>query len=90
MQRIIFATTNENKMKEMDKKREDIRFIERSRHLEPECRQCKHFYLCRGGCQRHRDFVYETGNFSNYLCEGYKLFFDKCSEQMLEIAATLR
>lgn len=81
---------NENKMKEMDKKREDIRFIERSRHLEPECRQCKHFYLCRGGCQRHRDFIYETGNFRNYLCEGYKLFFDKCSEQMLEIAATLR
>lgn len=81
---------NENIMREMDEKRKQIGFIERSLQLEPECKQCKYFYLCRGGCQRHRDFVYETGNFRNYLCEGYKLFFDKCSERMLEIAATLR
>ena len=81
---------NENTMKEMDEKRKHIGFIERSWHLESECRQCRHFYLCRGGCQRHRDLVWETGKFRNYLCEGYKVFFDKCSDRMLEIANSLR
>lgn len=81
---------NENKVAELDEKRKEIGFVERSRRLDPECSTCPHFSLCRGGCQRHRDLIPDTEYYRNFLCEGYKLFFDKCSSRLTEIAKTLR
>jgi len=44
--------------------------------LPKKCRQCHYLHLCRGGCPANR-FIKKTGekHSSNYLCEGYKLFF---------------
>lgn len=77
---------NENRLAEMDEERGRLGFVEESAKLSPECRQCSYYYLCRGGCQRHRDPI-ENGNYyKNYLCEGYRLFFEKCESRLIEIA----
>ena len=67
---------NENRLDEIDKKREEIGFIERSGKLSKECTGCAYYSLCRGGCQRNRDFQEKTGYFQNYFCESYRMFFD--------------
>lgn len=81
---------NENRLAEIDEQRRKIKFIDRSRLLDPKCKECAHYFLCRGGCQRHRDPVANTEYYRNYFCEGYKMFLDKCSDRMYEIAKTLR
>ena len=45
--------------------------------LPRECRRCRHYTLCHGECPKHRfieDKYGESGK--NYLCEGYRRFFD--------------
>lgn len=81
---------NENRLSELDEKRKEIKFIERSYKLDPKCKECPHAFLCRGGCQRHKDLVEETEYYRNFLCEGYKLFFEQCGEKLVEIAKTIR
>lgn len=41
------------------------------------CRECPHLWGCHGECPRNR-FVKtgEKGRYLNYLCEGYKMFFE--------------
>lgn len=77
---------NENRMAEIDERRKKIKFIEKSRKLNPECRKCEWYFLCRGGCQRHRDLESSGEYYRNYFCEGYKEFFKNCSDKMREIA----
>lgn len=67
--------------KEIEKKREALGFIEESYALEAECRECRYYPLCRGGCKRYRKPLH-------CLCESYKMFFDYCLER-LEKAALL-
>ncbi len=76
---------NEDRLEAIDKRREEIGFIERSRKLEEECKSCPYHYLCRGGCQRNRDLTQE-GVYRNYFCESYKMFFKECLPQLKELA----
>ncbi len=64
-------------------------FEERSRNLDPACRDCRHYDLCRGGCQRCRDLT-SAGYYGNYFCEGFQYFFDRCRPQMLAVAETIQ
>lgn len=77
---------NENRQDEIDKKREEIGFIERSGKLEQGCKECVYYRLCRGGCQRNRDLNEETGYYQNYFCESYRMFFDACLDKLKEVA----
>lgn len=76
---------NEDKLADIDRKREEIGFIERSRKLDEGCRSCPYHSLCRGGCQRNRDLTQE-GIYRNYFCESYKEFFSECLPQLKELA----
>ena len=80
---------NENRLDEMDEKREKSEFIQRSRLVNKECKECSYYKICRGGCQRNRDFNRKTGRYDNYFCISYQMFFDKCICKMLEIAETV-
>ena len=51
---------NINRLDEIDQKRKEIKFIERSQNLTAECRQCQYHWICRGGCQRNRDLAPEN------------------------------
>ncbi len=70
---------NENTFAEIQKKREDIRFVERSEKLSDQCRRCEYYRLCRGGCQRNRIFDPGTGTYHNYFCKSYQMLLSQFS-----------
>ena len=66
------------------------RFVRSSLELlAPECRQCRWFGLCRGGCRRHKEPVQRGETSLSRLCPGYKLFFEYAEERIREIARQL-
>lgn len=80
---------NENRLDEIDAKRKEIGFLERSLKLDPDCKHCAYYRLCRGGCQRNRDWTPEIQAYQNYFCQSYRMFFDACLNEMEEIARSL-
>lgn len=81
---------NDNQMEEINDRRSEIGFVERSLKLTDECKNCPYFRICRGGCQRNRDLDQSNGLYENYFCESYKQFFDACLPKMEEIAEKLK
>ena len=80
---------NKDRLMDIDKKRTEIGFIERSKMISEECKVCKYYKVCRGGCQRSKEYhTYETG-YRSYFCEGYKIFFKNCLDKMMEMARSL-
>ena len=65
-------------------------FVRRSLQTDEKCRECPWQSLCRGGCQRRRVKSGEDGRSRDYLCGGYRMFFEKCSKRMEEIARYAR
>ncbi len=80
---------NENRLDEIDARRKEIGFLERSLKLDPDCKHCAYYRLCRGGCQRNRDWAPEIKAYQNYFCQSYRMFFDACLNEMEEIARSL-
>lgn len=54
------------------------RFIAASMEKPEKCTQCPHYRLCRGGCRHWR----EPDSHLNYLCEGYRTFFEHCGSRI--------
>lgn len=80
---------NTDRLDAIDEKRREIGFIERSQKLDSACAACPHYRLCRGGCQRNRDYVEASGLYRNYFCEAYQMFFKACGEKIEAIGKTL-
>ncbi len=80
---------NENRLDEIDARRKEIGFLERSLKLDPDCKHCAYYRLCRGGCQRNRDWSPGIQAYQNYFCQSYRMFFDACLNEMEEIARSL-
>lgn len=59
------------KMASSDRCRE---FISIGSRLHPDCKECRWYSLCRGGCRRERRP--ENGELKNYYCSAYKGFFE--------------
>ncbi len=70
---------NENTFAEIQKKRDGIRFVERSENISGRCGRCDYYRLCRGGCQRNRVFDPETETYHNYFCESYQMLLSEFS-----------
>lgn len=81
---------NENRMEEIHAAGIESGFMERSMGLAQECRECGYFKICRGGCQRNRDYRQSTGDYLNYFCKSYRMFFDECMERLSEIAESIK
>lgn len=81
---------NENQLEEINARRKEIGFVERSKKLTRECMVCTYFGICRGGCQRNRDLDPANGLYCNYFCESYKQFFNACLPKMQEMADSLQ
>ncbi len=62
-------------------------FAKRKKELCNKCFVCHYSDICRGGCLKDR--IVLDRNFSNpsYLCEGYKIIFEKIAPQLASIAA---
>lgn len=64
------------------KKEKAGEFINSSDDIDKECRVCRYFQLCRGGCRRVRE---EGGGGRNYFCRSYQMFFDYALERMMRM-----
>lgn len=53
----------------------------------PVCRECEWLFLCRGGCPKDR---IEGPHAANYLCPGFKLFFEHAHQRFEELARQWR
>ncbi len=55
------------------------------------CRECRYLKMCNGGCPGHRFLKAPGGEAGlNYLCEGYKLFFQFAHPYFRAMAECLR
>ena len=71
----------------LDAARTAMRFVEDSREKPAQCRECRWFGLCRGGCRRD----YTGGADShNYYCESYREFFEYAYPRLRQAALLLR
>ena len=59
--------------------------------LPVQCRDCEVLFVCHGGCPKNRFAVTEDGEPGlNYLCEGYREFFNHIDSDMKTMARLLR
>ena len=76
----LLGNINELSFKQMYNSPKAVEFIKDSFKLREECKECRYFYLCRGGgCKRNRE-AYD-------YCTAYKSFFEKNEELILKIRA---
>ena len=80
---------NENSFEEIQKKRNAIQFVENSCNHLLECKECEYFFICRGGCRKHRDNMGVMDG-KNRFCQSYRMFFDACLSRMVEISKRCR
>jgi len=66
------------------------RFLEAPFHVSGECRGCRWYPICRGGCRRDREPVTDNIPALNYFCPAYKEFFAYAIPRLEEVAADLQ
>ncbi len=83
------GSINENSFEEINQKRKEIGFIETSQYVDEDCKACKWYPLCRGGCRRDRDNFTGSQLEKNYFCPAFKQFFEYSIERLEEVAQTV-
>ncbi|MFW5780833.1 MAG: radical SAM protein [Bacillota bacterium] len=73
----ITGNINNQDFKELSKNTKAVNFIKESISLEPKCKLCKYYKLCRGGCKRERKDI--------EFCKAYKIFFKECISDLLKL-----
>ena len=86
MDEYYLGNFNHDRLEDIDCRRREIQFTEKSLEMKAKCRECKYYRLCRGGCRRNFDWDGNTGTYENYFCESYKMFFEVCGEKLKELA----
>lgn len=79
---------NKDSLEQIDKQRGVLKFTESSAAHPKKCRQCRYFFICRGGCRRQR--VKTSEGELNYFCEAFRQLFDAHLEKMIHIADILK
>ena len=71
----LLGNINESSFKQMYKTSKCVEFIKSSFKLDDKCKECKYFYICRGGgCRRNRE--------SSDYCLAYRQFFSQCEDKL--------
>ena len=78
---------NENRISDIENRRKEIGFIERSRNISEDCKKCKFYFICRGGCQRNREILGESQKYKNYFCQSYQMFFEYSLDKIAELTS---
>lgn len=71
----------------VNRQRQALGFVEQSRQVDPACRRCPWYGLCRGGCRRHRVVKRDGSLGLNYFCESYRMFFTHAAGRLQKLAA---
>ncbi len=80
------GNVNDSSFDDMDKKRTELGFIEKSMVINEACKTCRYFPICRGGCRRDREDFRENIIGLSKLCPAYKDFFGFALPGLEEIA----
>lgn len=73
----------ESSMGEMYRSPRQFNFgVSKRNGLPDSCLNCEYYRLCNGGCPKHRFRSSEEELMKNYLCDGYKLFFEHTAPYM--------
>jgi len=70
---------------QIEKKREELKFFQKSAELHPDCINCKWGSLCCGGCKRDRESHIEGIPTKNYFCTAYYNFFEYAFPRLRQI-----
>ena len=76
----------ENTLAEMDAKRLEIGFLQKSAQIHGDCRRCQWAPLCRGGCRRDRPELSGDILGKNYFCHAFQIFFTHATAKLLSLA----
>ena len=69
----------------MEQQRQTLGFIEWSKQIPEDCKNCRYFGLCRNGCRRNREPVTSNSTQKNYFCSAYKNFIEYAYPRLAEI-----
>jgi uncharacterized protein len=62
------------------------RFATSSEYIDPQCRTCFAYPLCRGGCRRDREPFVDGKPSLNRYCQAYREFFAYAGDRILQMA----
>lgn len=79
----------ENSFEEMEEARQASGFVEWSRRLPEDCRQCRWLPLCRNGCRRNREPVTSVSTGKNVFCTAHANFLEYAYPRLTEICRML-
>lgn len=74
---------------DIQKRRQEIQFIEESTVIDPKCRDCAYYSICRGGCKRYREPRLDGKLRLNCFCESYQLFFSYAGSRLVQLSKRL-
>lgn len=81
----LLGNFNSDSIEDVEKKREELQFIEKSKHMDSSCKNCKWIYLCRGGCRRDRIPLENELLGKNRYCNSFREFFEYAYPKLVEI-----
>lgn len=85
----LMGNIHENDFQDLAGSEAGRRFVEVSRYMDPQCRECKWYGLCRGGCRRDREPMEGSRLLLNRHCDAYREFFAYASDRIVGLARTL-
>lgn len=81
------ATDSFSKLLHSDNAR---KFVRQSLTVDDKCRQCRWFFICRGGCRRNRQTDLNGSLHLNEYCSAFLEFFPYAFERLQEMAHFVR
>lgn len=67
---------------QLDRRRTELGFIQQSKTVAEDCRGCRWYGLCRGGCRRDRLVGADGALGKNMYCEAFQRFFEHAVPRM--------
>lgn len=89
LDRCRLGNLRENSFEELDCRRGELGFLQEAEELDQRCRNCRYYFLCRGGCKRYREPFQNGGYQRNVFCEAYEQFFAYAAGRMVGLARAL-
>ena len=80
----------ENTLAEMDARRQELGFLQKSAQTHEDCHRCPWVALCRGGCRRDRPELPGDVLGKNYYCPAFQEFFAHAVPKLTALANRIK